>query len=78
MRTLPFSFIALMALALPTILTAVPIVIDFEGQPDSTALTNQYPGVSFSNGSRPGSRSGGGARICASGHARQPCHRRRP
>ena len=49
MRRLPFSFVAFLALAAPAILAAGPIVIDFEGLPDSTIITNQYLGVTFSN-----------------------------
>jgi hypothetical protein len=49
MRTPPLSILAFLALAAPAILVAGPITIDFEGLPDSTILTNQYPGVTFSN-----------------------------
>ena len=49
MRTLPFLLLVLLALAAPANLIADMIAIDFEGLPDSTILTNQYPGVTFSN-----------------------------
>lgn len=49
MRTLPLSLFGLLALVAPATLVAGPIVIDFEGLPDSTILTNQYVGVTFSN-----------------------------
>src|ERR1017187_5126472 len=49
MRTPPLSILAFLALAAPAILVAGPITIDFEGLPDGTILTNQYPGVTFSN-----------------------------
>src|ERR1019366_8377021 len=49
MRTPPLSILAFLALAAPAFLVAGPITIDFEGLPDSTILTNQYPGVTFSN-----------------------------
>jgi hypothetical protein len=48
MRRLPFSLVALLALAAPAIL-ANTITINFEGLPDSTILTNQYSGVTFTN-----------------------------
>lgn len=34
---------------LPAVMTAGTITIDFEGFPDSTVLTNQYPGLTFQN-----------------------------
>src|ERR1700674_3903171 len=40
--------IAILLLA-PRNVLANPIVINFEGLSDSTILTNQYPGLSFSN-----------------------------
>jgi hypothetical protein len=49
MRTPPLSILALLVLAAPAILVAGPITIDFEGLPDGTVLTNQYPGVTFTN-----------------------------
>lgn len=36
-------------LSVPSSLVAGQVVIDFEGFPDSTILTNQYPGVTFTN-----------------------------
>jgi|SRR6185437_6914846 len=35
--------------ALPACLDAGTITLDFEGFPDGTVLTNQYPGVTFTN-----------------------------
>lgn len=49
MRTSLLSILALLGLTAPAILVAGPITIDFEGLPDGTMLTNQYPGVTFSN-----------------------------
>ena len=49
MRTLLLAHLALMFLAVPRILVADPIVIDFESLPDSTVVTNQYTGLTFSN-----------------------------
>lgn len=49
MRTLMLSILALLVLAAPAILVAGPITIDFDGLPDSTIITNQYLGVTFSN-----------------------------
>jgi hypothetical protein len=49
MKRLPFFFVAFLAVAVPAILDAGPIIIDFEGLPDSTILTSQYSGVAFSN-----------------------------
>lgn len=42
------SVVAVLALALPPVLHAGTI-LNFEGFPDSTILTNQYLGVTFSN-----------------------------
>jgi hypothetical protein len=39
----------LLALAAPAVLTAGTITLDFEGFPDSTSLTTQYPGLTFTN-----------------------------
>ena len=49
MRTLPLSFLVLLACVSQASLFAGTIAIDFEGLADSTLLSNQYPGVSFSN-----------------------------
>jgi hypothetical protein len=39
----------LVAAAVPGFLGADTIILDFEGFPDSTTLTTQYPGITFSN-----------------------------
>src|ERR1017187_1089053 len=39
----------LLVAGLPGLLDAGTVTLDFEGFPDSTALTNQYPGLTFSN-----------------------------
>src|ERR1017187_2286275 len=49
MRSSMLWVVTLLALAAPAIVVAGPIMISFEGLSDSTILTNQYPGVAFSN-----------------------------
>lgn len=49
MRTFPLYLFMFLVLSAPVIVVAGPITINFEGIPDSTILTNQYPGVTFSN-----------------------------
>lgn len=48
MRSCAFAFL-LLAAAGAGKLEASSIVLDFEGLPDSTILTTQYPGVTFTN-----------------------------
>jgi hypothetical protein len=48
-KVLSVSWMLSVVAAIPTALSANPIVIDFEGLPDSTILTTQYPGLSFTN-----------------------------
>src|SRR5437870_13433610 len=49
MTTLTSLLIGLLALFTPAILVAGPVVLDFEGLPDGTILTNQYSAATFSN-----------------------------
>lgn len=43
------GLVLLLVAGLPGLLDAGTVTLDFEGFPDSTALTNQYPGLTFSN-----------------------------
>lgn len=45
-----FALILTVAVAAVADVAADTVVIDFEGLPDSTVLTSQYPGVTFTNG----------------------------
>jgi hypothetical protein len=49
MRTLTLLLVAFLALTAPAILFADTVTINFDGSPDSTILTNQYPCATFSN-----------------------------
>ena len=43
------SYTSALLLLSPALLNAAPVTIDFEGLPDSTIVTNQYPNLTFNN-----------------------------